>query len=102
MRDIRTNLSVLQSEIVEVHWYDLRDNNEVEADESLNFSNISKRKLWKKTINEIYKQLASKDDELVIKLSWDEKRMMKRFVWLVSDIENGQDNWIIVYDIFTY
>ena len=98
MRDIRTNLSVLQSEIVEVHWYDLRDNNEVEADESLNFSNISKRKLWKKTINEIYKQLASKDDELVIKLSWDEKRMMKRFVWLVSDIENGQDNWIIVYD----
>ncbi|MDO4713611.1 MAG: hypothetical protein Q4B28_02995 [bacterium] len=87
-KQVKAALGNLESTIIVSQAYDTADANKLEkkSDFDQKIDRTHKEARWAR--KKIFEQLASKDADMKLKLSFQEKKIMRQFAGVVNDIEN--------------
>lgn len=88
--EIKKDLSVLNSEIVSYKRYNVEKTFDATSDQAKDTKSEGSNEIDDETIDLIYKQLASKDKDMKVKLSSEEEKMMKGFIDLINDLAKNE------------
>lgn len=87
-KQVKAALGHLESSVIVSQAYDTADANKLEkkSDFDQKIDKTHKEARWAR--KKIFEQLASKDADMKLKLSFQEKKIMRQFAGIVNDVEN--------------
>lgn len=87
-KQVKATLGHLESSVIVSQAYDTADANKLEkkSDFDQKIDKTHKEARWAR--KKIFEQLASKDADMKLKLSFQEKKIMRQFAGIVNDVEN--------------